>query len=122
MGSDRASGSTTRGALTIRVEEHADAHVIQLIGELDGASARDVEDELFRVERIDASKTVLDLTSLDFIDSTGLAVMFRAHRRAVENRHAFTIKVAPGPVKRLLDVCELTEVLPIVVEDTPGDV
>ena len=112
-------GSSTRGVLTMLTEELGGTHVIQLIGELDGASARDVEDELFRIERIDGARTVLDLRSLDFIDSTGLAVIFRASCRAEENRYAFAIKIAPGPVKRVLDVCELTEVLPIVVEEVP---
>ena len=112
-----AFGATTRGVLTILSEERGGTHLLQLSGELDGSNASDVEDELFRIERIDGSRTVVDLVSLDFIDSTGLAVIFRAHCRAVENGRRLAIKVAPGPIKRLLDVCELTEILPIVVED-----
>jgi anti-anti-sigma factor len=41
-----------------------------------------------RLEATDPSRIVLDLSRLEFIDSTGLAVIPRAHGRAKHNGHS----------------------------------
>jgi anti-sigma B factor antagonist len=103
-----------QSVLTIRSEPQADAHLVTLAGEMDGSNARDVEDEFIRIEATPVSLIVLDLGSLEFIDSTGLAVIVRAHRRAQNNGHRFGIKRPRGHVSRLFELCGLDRQLSFV--------
>jgi anti-anti-sigma factor len=103
-----------QGLLTIRSEPQADAHLVTLAGEMDGSNARDVEDEFIRIEGMPVSLIVVDLGSLEFIDSTGLAVIVRAHRRAQKNGHKFGIKPPQGHVGRLFELCGLDRELSFV--------
>jgi anti-sigma B factor antagonist len=99
------------GLLTIRSEPQ-DAHLISLHGEMDGASAKELEDEFISVEATSASRIVLDLSELEFIDSTGLAVIMRAHTRAENDGHVLRVLRPNGQqVRQLFELCALDEVL-----------
>jgi anti-sigma B factor antagonist len=99
-----------QGLLTIRSEPQ-DAHLVSLHGELDGATAKALEDEFIRVEATSVSRIVLDLRELEFIDSTGLAVIMRAHGRAKNNGHVLRVLRPQGQVGRVFELCGLDEVL-----------
>jgi anti-sigma B factor antagonist len=103
-----------RGLLGIHVERRGDVQLVTLAGEMDGSNARDLEDEFTRAEAADVSLIVLDLAALEFIDSTGLAVIHRAHRRAELNGHGFDVRRPRGHVKRVLELCGLDEGLSVV--------
>jgi anti-anti-sigma factor len=70
------------GTLTLVSECDCDIHVIALTGELDLATAPEVEGELKRVEATDASAIILDLSGLTFMDSTGVRFILRASARS----------------------------------------
>ena len=91
--SDQAR-SIERGLLTILSEPHGTAALVTVSGEMDGSNARDLEDELIRLEKEGRSQIVLDVSRLEFIDSTGLAVIVRAHRR-IERDGRILILVRP---------------------------
>ena len=103
-------GRIEQGLLTIRSEQQ-DAHFVSLHGELDLASAKALEDELLRIEATSISRIVLDLTELEFIDSTGLAVIVRADTRAKNDGHVLRVLRPNGEVARVFELCELDEVL-----------
>jgi anti-sigma B factor antagonist len=103
-----------QGVLRIGSERQVDAQRITLGGEMDGSNARDLEDEFIRIEATDVSLIVLDLGSLDFIDSTGLAVIVRAHRRAKSNGHRFRFTRPQGQVQRIFELCGLDQELAFV--------
>jgi anti-anti-sigma factor len=84
--------------LTIRAERRGDAQLVTLAGEMDGWNAGGLEHEFIRAEAAGASLFVLDLASLEFIDSTGLAVIYRAHRRAELDGHRFDVRRPRGHV------------------------
>jgi anti-anti-sigma factor len=101
------------GLLTIRSEPQG-ARLISLHGEMDGASAKTLEDELIFVEATGVSRIVLDLSELEFIDSTGLAVLMRALERAKNDGRVLRVLRPNGPdgqVSRLFELCDLDEVL-----------
>jgi|SRR5215207_5413836 len=102
-----------QGLLTIRSEPQ-DAHLVSLHGELEGANAKALESEFTRVEATRVSRIVLDLSDLESIDSTGLAVIMRAHARAKNDGHVLRV-LRPdgqdGQVSRLFELCGLDEVL-----------
>jgi len=95
------------------VRDDARAVVIEVSGELDLASSPALETELERGSGADADVVIVDLRKLEFMDSTGLSVLVRAHQRASEARRRFGIVKGPPQVQRLLDLTGVAERLTI---------
>jgi anti-anti-sigma factor len=90
------------------------AHVT-LRGELDLATAPELEDVL--TERIDQSQeVVVDLRSLEFMDSSGIRVLVAAHARAGRTgTRVFIVRPAPeSAVGKIVDVSGLDRELNIL--------
>jgi anti-anti-sigma factor len=102
------------GALTMRSTRDGDAHVIALSGELDLAGAGLLEDELLRVEASDAAQIVIDLRELEFIDSTGVRLVYMADARARHNDARLTIRRGHSRVHRIFELTDLADRLPFV--------
>ena len=66
------------GRLTVQVEQAGDALMLRASGELSHSTAERFEAELRQAIDADASIVVLDLSSVGFIDSTGLRVLISA--------------------------------------------
>jgi anti-sigma B factor antagonist len=102
------------GTLTLRVSEESSMCTLALAGELDLANAARVSAELERLETSGVPVRI-DLSELEFIDSTGIAILVAAHKR-LENR----LQVVPSPapvVRRVLDITGLGAKLPIAPLD-----
>lgn len=100
--------SAIPGSLTIQRLSDERGVVFQLAGELDLESAPELERQLREAAATQPDRLLIDLASLEFMDSTGLAVMVRAQRNARENGHRFSLRPGPTQVQRLF---ELTGVL-----------
>ncbi|MGH2874450.1 MAG: STAS domain-containing protein, partial [Solirubrobacteraceae bacterium] len=84
-----------------------------LSGELDLATAPELEHELQRLAG--KRSLVLDLCGVEFIDSTGLSVLVKAHKRATEAGRSFKL-IRGGPqAQRLLALTGLNAHLTIEV-------
>ena len=94
-----------------RVEVHTEgrATVIAVGGELDLASAPALESELEAAAQSDAALLVLDLRELEFMDSTGLSVIVKAHQRLSEEGRTLSVVRGPQQVQRLLDLTGVAE-------------
>ena len=95
-----------------RVDVRSDqrATVLAVSGELDLASSPSLESELELVFAADNSDLViLDLSELEFMDSTGLSVLVRAHQRAQESGHGFAVIKGGPQVQRLLSLTGVSE-------------
>jgi anti-sigma B factor antagonist len=108
---DRAAGARGIGSLGLRSERDGDTHVIALLGELDIAGAPALEEELLRVEATDAEKIVVDLSSLEFIDSTGIRLVVMAADRCGDNGR-LTLLRGPKQVHRVFEITDLAARLP----------
>lgn len=86
--------------------------VLVLKGELDVSSSAALEDELQRVGG--ASVVVLDLTQLEFIDSTGLGVLVKTHQRMRDEGDTLAVIEGEGQVKRLLELTGLDQQLTLI--------
>jgi anti-sigma B factor antagonist len=93
---------------------------VSLNGEFDISCARQVEEELRRVEEAKPKAVVLDLRGLTFMDSTGLRVILSADSRAGKEGHRFAIVQGPEAVQRVFHITRLDERLDIV--DDPSTV
>jgi anti-sigma B factor antagonist len=80
------------------VEKVDGAYVIRLAGELDLYNAAPVRQALLDACNDGPTRIVVDLSQVDFIDSTALGVLIEA-RTKLANRKAFLL-AAPGLVTR----------------------
>jgi anti-sigma B factor antagonist len=102
----------------VTIEEQGDAVHVTLLGELDISNATRLEDDLRRVEAGNPSLLVLDLSRLDFMDSTGLRLLIGTDARARESGRRLVLIRGNEMVQRVLRVTRLDERLEIV--DDPG--
>jgi anti-sigma B factor antagonist len=93
--------------LTVRTAQDRDTFLITLSGDLDLSNAAKLEHVLREAARSDASETVVDLTHLQFIDSTGLQLLILADRNAHANGRSFSLMRGTPMVQRVFDVCGL---------------
>ncbi|HMJ34674.1 MAG TPA: STAS domain-containing protein [Baekduia sp.] len=102
---------------SVSVDEQPDRTVIAVAGELDLATAPELEAALLPRLR-DGGHAVLDLRALDFMDSTGVRVIVAGHVAAQEHGGRFAlVRTAPdAPVGRVLEISGLDGVLELVDE------
>jgi stage II sporulation protein AA (anti-sigma F factor antagonist) len=99
-------------AFTVAEGAGADgARVIRLHGELDIGAAPDLERALLR-SRPPGQRVVLDLSKLQFMDSTGLRVLLRARAAAEEGHWEIFLRDVPSNIQRLFDMTGVHEALP----------
>lgn len=92
--------------------------LIALSGELDIASAPELEQALDQIS--DPTKLVIvDLRELEFMDSTGLSMLVRAHQSLSERDCELTLIKGQPQVQRLLDLTGVADRLRLVTE--PGE-
>lgn len=105
------------GMLTLRVSIDSPTHTLALAGELDMANASTLTSELETLEANAGSEPItIDMRELEFIDSTGIAVLVAAHRRANtggDTRLRFIRSGATG-VQRVMEVTGLEKELPFL--------
>jgi anti-sigma B factor antagonist len=100
------------GELTISSEREGDVHVIAVTGELDLATAAELEQELLRVEATDAESIVVDLAGLRFMDSTGIRVMIAADARSRADSQRLALLRGPDAVQRVFELTGVVDLLP----------
>lgn len=96
------------------------AVVIEVSGELDLASSPGLEQELERHVNSGTELLIVDLRRLEFMDSTGLSVLVRAHQQAVEAGRRFAVVRGPQQVQRLLSLTGVADRLTLV--DSPDEI
>jgi anti-anti-sigma factor len=100
--------------LTISSERNGDEQVITLRGDLDLATAGDLERELARVEASGVGSILIDLSGLSFMDSTGIRLMLDADASAREGSHSLSLRRGPIAVQRVFELTGLVDLLPFV--------
>ena len=102
---------------SISISDRNGRAVVAVRGELDLATSPDLEQAV--LERLDAGQdVVLDLRELEFMDSSGLAVLVAAHTRAADDGPGFAI-VRPregSEVAKILEIAGLEQQLRVVDE------
>ncbi len=87
---------------------------MRLLGELDISNASRLEEDLRRLEADAPRLLVLDLSRLEFMDSTGLRLLIGADSRARQGGRRFVLIRGNEMVQRVLRVTGLDERLDIV--------
>jgi anti-sigma B factor antagonist len=85
--------------------------VLAVEGEIDIATAPRMIAALNEVLAGIESPLVVDLSSVVFMDSTGLALLMNARRRVVRSGQGFAIVCPPGPIGRVFEIADMVESL-----------
>ncbi len=95
--------STTDGAVQL----------FALGGSLDLASSPTLRAALMEAADRDKHEIVVDLTHLEFLDSTGLGALIGAHKRAAEHDGSVRLVAHEGQILRLLRITGLLDVFAV---------
>lgn len=93
--------------------------MIAVAGELDLASGPELEAELEQIAGPHTRLLVIDLSGLEFMDSTGLSIIVRAHQRLGGEGCELGLVRGSPQVQRLLDLTGVAERLRVV--DAPDE-
>jgi anti-anti-sigma factor len=104
-----------QNGLHVEVRREEGATVLAVAGELDLATTPALEEqlELISAGSNSAEPLVLDLSELDFMDSTGLSVLVKAHQRAQDAGRRFGVIRGRRQVQRLLSLTGVAERMPV---------
>jgi anti-sigma B factor antagonist len=101
------------GTLVVRTTRNGGSHVVALCGELDLANASTAETALEASLDDNGAAVVVDMRELEFIDSTGIALLVSAlSHNENETRISFLPSSAPE-VTRVLELTGLAARLPL---------
>jgi anti-sigma B factor antagonist len=92
---------------------------LTVIGELDLLASPALERELERAYASDGDLILLDLTRVEFMDSTGLHLLVKARRRAEQDGRTLALTKGGEQVQRLLDLTGVADLVRIV--ESPED-
>lgn len=106
--------------LRIDAGEVAGAPLLVLAGELDIAGEPDLTAALLERESQAHGLIAVDLTALEFMDSTGSRVLIEAHARAEAEGRRFVVVAGEGPAREVLERSGLLDHL--AVADAPEGV
>jgi anti-sigma B factor antagonist len=109
------------GGISVQEHDEAGVRVIAVTGELDIATAPDLCARLDANRGRSRPRMLLDLTAVDFCDSTGLRALLGAASEVRAHGGRFAIVCAPaGGVARLLDVVGAAEWMTIHTDPESG--
>jgi anti-anti-sigma factor len=91
----------------LEIQERGEVVVARVSGELDLAGAPGMGDRIHDSVPTSARALVVDFTDLDFIDSSGIAMLFGLARRLGSRRQEVRVVAVQGrPVARVLQIVE----------------
>lgn len=100
-----------RSEFDIRTSSDRNGYVIQPRGELDLVTNDQLHAVLTEALHSDAKRTLLDLSRVEFIDSTGIKTIILAIRTASEQRKEFRLLRGPRQVQRVFEITGIDDPL-----------
>jgi anti-sigma B factor antagonist len=108
-GSDLPAGEEFR----ISVRDDDGTATVTVEGEIDVATAPALRDELYRLIEQGANRIVVDLSGMDFIDSTGLGVFVGALKRAREGGGGIELRGLKPSARKVFEITGLSSAFTI---------
>jgi anti-anti-sigma factor len=98
----------------LEIEERGDVVVARVSGELDIVGAAALGERIDDAVPTSARTLVVDFSGLDFIDSSGIAMLFALARRLGSRRQQLRVVARSGkPVSRVLQIVEFDRAAPV---------
>ena len=102
---------------TVTATDLEGAQLVSVSGEIDLSNVAAVMADISSSVRSESSLVIVDLSATTYLDSAGLAMLFRLDQRLGYSRQELCLVVPPeSPVRRVLELTNLDGV--IRVEDT----
>lgn len=98
-------------SFALRTEHQGAVTVVHLLGELDMASAPELQSLVDELVRADRCRLLLQLGELDFCDSAGLNSFIRGDRQCQRRGGWLRVTAARGNVARVIDLSGIDDVL-----------
>ena len=108
----RRADAVAVGQLTVRSERVGVMHTISVAGELDLATTQHLQRAIEHAEASDALAIIVDLSRLQFIDSSGVRLLLQAHARSRANSNRLALLRGPASVQRVFELTGLIDTLP----------
>ena len=102
------------GVLKMESVREGEIHRLILLGEFDIAGAEAYREEIERIEAGGAAKILIDMSSLEFMDSTGLRLLIETDMRSRADSGRVRYTRPRGEVARLLHLTRVDEKLDFV--------
>jgi stage II sporulation protein AA (anti-sigma F factor antagonist) len=114
--SDRMSSPALAGSERMAIEARTDGatHTIVLKGELDISSAPLLEATLSEICAAGPLEIVIDMSEVEFVDSTGFNAILRAKALCEARKCGFALTPAQRPVQRMFEATRLRDKLPFL--------
>ncbi|WP_219511422.1 STAS domain-containing protein [Nonomuraea ceibae] len=90
-----------------------DLCVLAVVGNLEYASAEQVRADLQQLVQSDHRHLILDLTRLDFLDSTGISILLAARSRIVKGDGVFALCGVNERAARIFKITALDQIIPL---------
>jgi anti-anti-sigma factor len=98
----------------VEIEERGDVVVAVLTGELDIAVAEQTGRKIGASVPSSVRGVVVDMTGLEFMDSSGVSMLFGLARQVGSHRQELRVVAHAGrPVARVLDIVEFERAAPV---------
>jgi len=98
----------------LEIEQRGEVIVARVTGELDIAGASSTGESIGEAVPTSARALVVDCTGLEFIDSSGIAMLFGLARRLGSRRQELRVVARGGePVSRVLEIVEFDRAAPV---------
>ena len=98
----------------VQIEERGDVVLAVLTGELDLAVAEQTGRKIGASVPSSARGLVVDMTELDFMDSSGVSMLFGLARQVGSHRQELRVVAPAGrPVSRVLQIVEFERAAPV---------
>jgi anti-sigma B factor antagonist len=100
--------------LRVSSRSQGDHTIVTLAGEIDLYTAPRLQSELLAaMKSADPAQVVVDMSGVEFCDSTGMNVLLAAHRQACERGGDLTLAAPRAPVRKILEVTGLASVFTV---------
>ena len=100
--------------LRVSSRSQGDHTIVTLAGEIDLYTAPRLQSELLAAMRsADPALVVVDMSGVEFCDSTGMNVLLAAHRQACERGGDLALAAPRAPLRKILEVTGLSSVFTV---------
>ncbi len=105
------------GLVGLEIEDRGDIVIARVTGELDISGASRAGERIAAEVPTSARGLVVDMSELDFIDSSGVAMLFGLVRRLSSRRQELRVVAPEGrPVARVLEIVEFERAARVCVD------
>ena len=98
----------------VQIEQRDNVVVARLTGELDISAAERTGKRIAEAVPSSARGLVVDMSELEFMDSSGVSMLFSLARQVGSHRQQLRVVAPPGrPVSRVLQIVEFERAAPV---------